>query len=337
MIENKLIFKEISLKNESEYECNLCNKFYCSILSLASHKKNYHNDIIYSCKICNNKKYKLYNSFKKHEKKCKENYELQMIENEEKKYKKELFSLKQEELIIKKEELFIKKEELAIKKDNLMVKKQMIIKQGNYKTINNIINNSNNISIYNFVTHEDINSPNHIKNLLARKDQIKFALNTHPSKYLTTMVEMTYCEKFKNIFLTNLNGKYIYIYKNNKFLVSKCEEVIDNIINGKICEINEMFDGLLDQNINKQPRIQDGHMKKLHINKNDFFEESKNENFKKKNKDRIIIMLYNNQDNIKDTYTLITNEELSEEQLEQIAKDNITEISLYNEELHNYT
>ena len=86
MIENKLIFKEISLKNESEYECNLCNKFYCSILSLASHKKNYHNDIIYSCKICNNKKYKLYNSFKKHEKKCKENYELQMIENEEKKY-----------------------------------------------------------------------------------------------------------------------------------------------------------------------------------------------------------------------------------------------------------
>ena len=29
-----------------------------------------------------------------------------------------------------------------------------------------------------------------------------------------------------------MNGKYIYIYKNNKFIVANCEEVIDNIIKG---------------------------------------------------------------------------------------------------------
>ena len=34
-------------------------------------------------------------------------------------------------------------------------------------------------------------------------------------------------------------------------------------------------------------------------------------------------MLYNNQENIKDAYTLITDEALNEEQLEQIVKDNI--------------
>ena len=84
-----------------------------------------------------------------------------------------------------------------------------------------------------------------------------------------------------------------------------------------------MFDWLLDEKVNRQPRIPDGHMKKLHVNKNSFFEERKNESFKKKNKDRIIIMLYNNQDNIKDTYTLITNEELTEDQLDEIAKENI--------------
>ena len=34
-------------------------------------------------------------------------------------------------------------------------------------------------------------------------------------------------------------------------------------------------------------------------------------------------MLYNNQDNIKKTYTIITDEELNEEQLEQIYNGNI--------------
>ena len=90
------------------------------------------------------------------------------------------------------------------------------------------------------------------------------------------------------------------------------------MIKGKLCEFNEMMECLLDENKNKLPRIQDVIMKKLHIKKNDFFEERKNENFTKKNKDRIIIMLYNNQDNIKKTYTIITDEELNEEQLEQI-------------------
>ena len=282
--------------------CELCNKTYCSIVSLTNHKRNYHTNLVYKCIICNNKKYNIYASFKRHEKKCKEIFEKKQKEKEDEEYKQEI--------------LFLKKEEINLKKQCL--------KKSNIKTINNIINNNTQYNyILNFNTHEDINSPNHIKNLLARKDQIKFALDTHPSKYLTTMVEMTYCDKFKNVFLTNLNGKYIYIYKNNKFIVANCEEVIDNIIKGKICEINEMFDGLLDEKVNRQPRIPDGHMKKLHLNKNSFFEERKNESFKKKNKDRIIIMLYNNQDNIKDTYTLITNEELTEDQLDEIAKENI--------------
>ena len=64
-------------------------------------------------------------------------------------------------------------------------------------------------------------------------------------------------------------------------------------------------------------------MEKLYIKKNDFIEEIKNDNFTKKNKDRTIIMLYNNQDNIKKTYTIITDEELNEEQLEQIYNGNI--------------
>ena len=34
-------------------------------------------------------------------------------------------------------------------------------------------------------------------------------------------------------------------------------------------------------------------------------------------------MLYNNQENIKEVYTLIANEELDEEQLKQIALENV--------------
>ena len=37
--------------------CELCNKTYCSIVSLTNHKRNYHTNLVYKCIICNNKKY----------------------------------------------------------------------------------------------------------------------------------------------------------------------------------------------------------------------------------------------------------------------------------------
>ena len=301
------------------YTCDICNKLYSSHTSLATHKRNYHpaKPLIYKCSYCNIKEYTVYTCFKRHEKMCKEkNKKEQEIEIEKNKIKYELEILK------------LMKESLEIKN-----KKSRETTSKNYvkplTLINNIYSNTTNITtnninyICNFVTREDINSPNHIKNLLSRKEQIEFAKETHPANFITSIVQKTYCEYFKNVYLTNLNGKYIYVYKDNKFIVANCNETIDNMIKGKLCEFNEMMECLLDENKNKLPRIQDVIMKKLHIKKNDFFEERKNENFTKKNKEKIIIMLYNNQENIKEVYTLIANEELDEEQLKQIALENV--------------
>ena len=301
--------------NNNKHACYLCNKFYCSNSSLKSHINNYHDNInlIYKCKFCDEKEYTIYSSFKKHEKKCKD-----------KKEKEQNLELLKQQKYYEIEILKIKRETLEIKKQNLKQYSKKILQPNNIN--NSILNISNNITnnyICNFVAREDINSPNHIKNLLSRKEQIEFAKETHSSNFVTSIVQKVFCDNLKNVYLTNLNGKFIYIYKDNRFIVAKGNDVIDNIVKGKMCEIIEMIDSLLDEKKNKCPRIQDVIMKKLHIKKNDFFEERKNENFTKKNKDRIIIMLYNNQENIKDAYTLITDEALNEEQLEQIVKDNI--------------
>ena len=217
--------------------------------------------------------------------------------------------------------LKLKKENFEIKNKNLKNSKSKKITNYLSTTNNNTINNIN--YICNFVAREPLDSPNHIKNLLTRKEQIEFAKETHPSNFITRAIQKTYCEQFKNVLLTNLNAKHLYIFKDGRFVVARGNETLENMVKGKYWEVSEMIEGLLDEKKNKQPRINNGIMEKLYIKKNDFIEEIKNDNFTKKNKDRTIIMLYNNQDNIKKTYTIITDEELNEEQLEQIYNGNI--------------
>ena len=297
---------------------------------LKNHNKNYHTNIIHKCNFCNIKEYKIYVSFKKHEKICKEKfeqkekekYEREKYEKEEK-YNQELLDIKKEELLIKKEELMVKKNFFNLKKQNYKGSKSNI----KLLNINNQIINQHQ-HIYNFVTHEDVNSPNHIKNLLSKEEQLKFVMEIHPSYYLTEIIQKTYCDKFKNVCLTNKNGKYIYVYETNKFIIKDCDTVIENIVKGKSCEIKTMINGLLQEqnknfensNINSVVKIKNidnllENIDKIQKNNNDFIENSLNENIIKKNKKRVFLLLYNNHEKILKNYTLLSNEELNEEQL----------------------
>jgi hypothetical protein len=321
---------------EKLFICEICNTTYCSIQSLSNHKRNYHNieqddkryknknDNLYHCRYCENK-YRHYSSRAKHEGKCKPTEDPAVIEqniqakDESTKIKEENEKIKAEmdnykDKVIKLQDKLIKSTRLTSKTfksvNKFLMERSYMNQSNNVNSLNTIINN---IQICN-IGYEDI------VNVLTQyqKEQI---LNAR-LKSLDKLVEITHCgeyNQFKNIIITNLKDEFAYRYDSNKgfFVTVKKDDVIQDLINYRIYNLNEIYDEM-ENGIDSKTKIVIQRFM-ANCDSEEPYEDQygvKYPNYKEYKKDCIKILLYNNNEQItKDIATLIEESELKNKKI----------------------
>jgi hypothetical protein len=293
-----------------DHLCKVCNKKYKSYQSLWKHNKKFHNSHnphstqinsnnsskitqtkkkIYNCSFCN-KILSRIDNLKRHEKSCKDtnkqNIEIQLQ-----------LSQKENEIL---------KLKLKIEKSNKMHPKSF--KKLNNMLINNALMNSNNINSNNSVNNYNILSlgNENIPEVLSLIDKKKI-MN---AKYLCLekMVEIAHCgnyNQFKNIVITNLKDNIAYRFDQTKgyFLTTTKNDVLNDIINNRITDIEEIYDELSTTNkINEETKnLITKFLEKIQNEDAKFVDENENityDNYKSYKSDKIKILIYNNNQKI---------------------------------------
>jgi hypothetical protein len=293
-----------------DHICKICNKKYKSYQSLWKHNKKFHNSHnphstqinsnnsskitqtkkkIYNCSFCN-KILSRIDNLKRHEKSCKDtnkqNIEIQLQ-----------LSQKENEIL---------KLKLKIEKSNKMHPKSF--KKLNNMLINNALMNSNNINSNNSVNNYNILSlgNENIPEVLSLIDKKKI-MN---AKYLCLekMVEIAHCgnyNQFKNIVITNLKDNIAYRFDQTKgyFLTTTKNDVLNDIINNRITDIEEIYDELSTTNkINEETKnLITKFLEKIQNEDAKFVDENENityDNYKSYKSDKIKILIYNNNQKI---------------------------------------
>ena len=293
-----------------DHICKVCNKKYKSYQSLWKHNKKFHNTHnphltqinstnsskitqtkkkIYNCSFCN-KILSRIDNLKRHEKSCKDtnkqNIEIQLQ-----------LSQKENEIL---------KLKLKIEKSNKMHPKSF--KKLNNMLINNALMNSNNINSNNSVNNYNILSlgNENIPEVLSLIDKKKI-MN---AKYLCLekMVEIAHCgsyNQFKNIVITNLKDNIAYRFDQTKgyFLTTTKNDVLNDIINNRITDIEEIYDELSTTNkINEETKnLITKFLEKIQNEDAKFVDENENityDNYKSYKSDKIKILIYNNNQKI---------------------------------------
>jgi hypothetical protein len=296
--------------NNGLYNCDICKKKYKSYKSLWNHNKQFHNSNVIIgnqietnaettgnqnkksllvCKICK-KEFNHRNNRWRHEKSCKDtnkqNIEIQLQ-----------LSQKENEIL---------KLKLKIEKSNKMHPKSF--KKLNNMLINNALMNSNNINSNNSVNNYNILSlgNENIPEVLSLIDKKKI-MN---AKYLCLekMVEIAHCgnyNQFKNIVITNLKDNIAYRFDQTKgyFLTTTKNDVLNDIINNRITDIEEIYDELSTTNkINEETKnLITKFLEKIQNEDAKFVDENENityDNYKSYKSDKIKILIYNNNQKI---------------------------------------
>jgi hypothetical protein len=230
--------------------CTFCNKEYKTIQSRSNHIRIYHktNDIIISpqifnknqCKYC----YKIlsrYDSVKRHENNCKFKESKKNLEEENKELKN----------IIKKQSEYtdhIKNLLTEVLNKNCKVHPktlQKINKQLNNNTINNVNNVTNTINnTYNIIGlgHENLS------NIFTKKEKMNILKSRYCS--LPQIIEYTHFNdkypQFKNILITNTQNNLAYKYDTQKkqFVAINKDELLEDIVDIRMCDINLFYEEL---------------------------------------------------------------------------------------------
>ena len=296
--------------NNGLYNCDICKKKYKSYKSLWNHNKQFHNNNVIIgnqietttettgnqnkksllvCRFCK-KEFNHRNNRWRHEKSCKDtnkpNIEIQLQ-----------LSQKENEIL---------KLKLKIEKSNKMHPKSF--KKLNNMLINNALMNSNNINSNNSVNNYNILSlgNENIPEVLSLIDKKKI-MN---AKYLCLekMVEIAHCgsyNQFKNIVITNLKDNIAYRFDQTKgyFLTTTKNDVLNDIINNRITDIEEIYDELSTTNkINEETKnLITKFLEKIQNEYAKFVDENENityDNYKSYKSDKIKILIYNNNQKI---------------------------------------
>ena len=296
--------------NNGLHNCEICKKKYKSYKSLWNHNKQFHNtNVIIGnqietnaettgnqnmksllvCKFCK-KEFNHRNNRWRHEKSCKDtnkqNIEIQL------------------QLTQKENEIL--KLKLKIEKSNKMHPKSF--KKLNNMLINNALMNSNNINSNNSVNNYNILSlgNENISEVLSLIDKKKI-MN---AKYLCLekMVEIAHCgnyNQFKNIVITNLKDNIAYRFDQTKgyFLTTTKNDVLNDIINNRITDIEEIYDELSTTNkINEETKnLITKFLEKIQNDDAKFVDENENiiyDNYKSYKSNKIKILIYNNNQKI---------------------------------------
>jgi hypothetical protein len=311
------------------YYCNICNKKYSSYKSLWLHNKKYHNvkqsnstkntqiSIISpsistqnknTCKYCN-KILSRSDSLKRHEEKCSTKIVTTIID-----------ATKQKEL-----ELEIKKEESNILKLKIKLEKTKRIDTKTFKSLNKMLmDHSFKMKNSNYNSNNTSNVQNNTFNLVGfGNENIVEALSNKDKKQilnsgyccLEKIIELSNCaekDQFKNLIITNLKDNYAYKYddKLGYFITTSKADALKDLIYDRVNDIEVIFNEISNSSKidDKMKSIIQKFLDKIHDDELKFKDENENktfDNYFEYKKDKIIILLYNNQDKITKDITLL--------------------------------
>lgn len=319
-----------SNKIDTHY-CNICNKKYSSYKSLWLHNKKYHNvnqpqttikhpELTtiqsqiqppkidqYACSFCN-KIFNHYNNKWRHQKKC--SIKVTTI----------IDATKQKEL-----ELEIKKEESNILKLKIKLEKTKRIDTKTFKSLNKMLmDHSFKMKNSNYNSNNTSNIQNNTFNLVGfGNENIVEALSNKDKKQilnsgyccLEKIIELSNCaekDQFKNLVITNLKDNYAYKYddKLGYFITTSKADALKDLIYDRVNDIEVIFNEISNSSKidDKMKSIIQKFLDKIHDDELKFKDENENktfDNYFEYKKDKIIILLYNNQDKITKDITLL--------------------------------
>ncbi len=269
----------MSCNTQKNFTCKICNKSYSSKQSIWNHNNKYHSGknsetsstkmpqittglpqnttnlpqnstklCEYTCQYCN-KSLSRHDSLKRHEVKCKISWEKkQNILKEENTYLKEALNKQFEENTQIKSLLT----ELLNKNCKVHPKTlQKINKQlnGDNNTINenNITNNNNNITNNNTFNVIALGHEN-LTEVFSKKEKMNILKYKYGS--LPQLVEYAHFNdkypQFKNILITNTQNTIGYKYneKKKQYVATKKDDLLEDIVDARMCDINSFYEEL---------------------------------------------------------------------------------------------
>ena len=255
---------------DKKFICKTCERYYKSYQSLWNHNKKFHSnnkpninristtyqpnvnqistEYKYYCKFCN-KGYNINQSRWKHQQKCNKT----LI----KKYNE----LKEENELLKDN---FKKEIDNLKNQMLdLMNKNCKMHPKTLQKINKQMNNQmNNCNITNNINIVQLGNEN-ILETLSEKEKLKILSHCYGS--FDKLIECIHFNpkypQFKNIAITNLKDDYAYKYdeKQNKFIACKKEELLEDLLDNRVIDLEE----ILDENVEKINNIKVSKIKDL--------------------------------------------------------------------------
>ena len=177
----------------------------------------------------------------------------------------------------------------------------------NKNITNNIINNNLNINNLNNITNNNVTltiNPFGQEDLshITAKDYKKYLSGFFPG-FIEYIKKIHYADEMPsnhNIYISNLNSKYAYVYKDDKWNVEKKEALVDNIVSKKMLLLDSKCDEL-----EKEGLLTD----KIVHNHESFGKNYTNggEESEKYLADDVMLLMYNNRDKIE---RIKTNQEM---------------------------
>ena len=253
-IVNQMNLNDNSYKNN---ECAYCFKIYSTKGNLGNHIE----------KCCKNRQ--------------KLQEQLNLLENLIKKHKVDIIFKKADTNTIKSS----KNKSKNITNNTINNNNNNKIKNNIKNNIKNITNNNLNININQF-GQEDLSH-------ITLKDNKKYLSGFFPG-FVEYIKKIHYDDEMPsnhNIYISNLNSKYAYVYKDDKWNVEKKESLVDNIVSKKMLLLDAKCDEL-----EKEGSLTD----KIIHNHNSFEKNYTNggDESEKYLADDIMLLLYNNRDKI---------------------------------------
>jgi hypothetical protein len=263
------------------FRCNVCNKNYKDKTGLWYHNKKYHVEIMksnttelhinptephknhteihkntqliqpnkYECEYCNNlfsrndslKRH--YNICKHKEKKIENDKENKIINLLVEQIKEQKEQLNEQKKMFENQIIEMKKQLIETMNKNCKVHPKTLQKINKQLNCNNMVKNTNNIT-YNIIGlgHENLTE------VFTRKE--KMAILKNRFYCLPELVEYTHFNdkypQFKNILITNTQNTLAYKYdtKKNQFMAINKDELLDDIVDARICDISSFYEEL---------------------------------------------------------------------------------------------
>ena len=303
-----------------DFICTICNKSYKNKSGIWKHNNNYHNNLQHNipqktqnlelnrrentnngnsapqnttkmrqsksneCKFCN-KVLSRYDSLKRHEQKCNFNNVINSSKNKDEIITMLTNTVKQQSEEIK----HVKTMLMDIMNKNCKVHPKTLQKINKQLNGDNNTINENNGTVTNNITYNIIGlGHENLTEVFSKKEKmniLKYRFNSLPQ-----LVEYAHFNdkypQFKNILITNTQNTLAYKYdtKKKQFVAVNKEELLDDIVDERMCDINSFYEELENDLDEKTKEILDKVKDKI----------ESDPNYKELKKKDIKLIIYNN-------------------------------------------